>query len=879
MSGAKTQSTQTKPEYSGLAIQTSAKGVPVTILYGTNRISNNMIWYGNFQAIPHTDPQASGGKGGGKPQGNVTYTYTTGVQLGLCAGPINQVVSIFDSSNKTTYSPAALGFSIYPGSSTQNPDAWLSGFAPSQALAYRGLANAICGNFDLGNSDNMPDLSFEVQGLLTSGGNLDVNPADMILDLLPNPIMGANYPIGNIAALTQFKNYCQALGLLISPVIDSQTAARDTLQSILKCCNAGVQESGGVLNILPYELSSVTGNGATFTPQTPQFNLTDNDFLSQDNEPPIKITRKRPADTYNQISVEYVERSNQYNPDIATYEDLSMIRQYGVRPAGVETAHFFTSAAPALIAAKTLGARQHIRNTYEFTLGWKYICLDTMDIVTLTDPALGLNQQWVRITDIEENENGDLAITAEDCLQVGWTIPGAQQTHMGAAPDQNGLSPNCYAPVIFEPPTPLCASPNAPEVWIGLNGPDLWGGAYIWLSLDGTNYKSIGVINGRCRTGSLTAQLPSGNPTDNTNTLSVLLDGNNQQLVSSSSAELNALIPLYYVDGELLCAQTATLTALKAYNLTTMLRGCYGTAIASHAAASRFARLDNAIFKYQAPAQYAGRKFYLKFQSFNIYGAGVQDISTLNPYTYTFVGMAYSAVQGNTAPVTVPAGGLQMNYQYPFPLVPMIVPTILNPQQNDSWAATNITKTGFMLYALNYSAAFTSFLSGGSATADSSNGSNTPGYAVDGSLVTYWQPSGSFPHWWKYDLGAGITKTARALNLSVPPLTTAATFTLEGSATGAFSGEQSIILTATMPVNALNQTYQWYFANVVAFRYYRLNFTTGDATLAMEEVNLLDGPLSVSRIMNWLAAATVATQTQSSGAGYGTTPYGTSYGN
>jgi hypothetical protein len=38
------------------------------------------------------------------------------------------------------------------------------------------------------------------------------------------------------------------------------------------------------------------------------------------------------------------------------------------------------------------------------------------------------------------------------------------------------------------------------------------------------------------------------------------------------------------------------------------------------------------------PPQYIGRELYLKLQSFNVFGGGLQDISTCTVYTYTPVG-------------------------------------------------------------------------------------------------------------------------------------------------------------------------------------------------------------------------------------------------
>lgn len=52
------------------------------------------------------------------------------------------------------------------------------------------------------------------------------------------------------------------------------------------------------------------------------------------------------------------------------------------------------------------------------------------------------------------------------------------------------------------------------------------------------------------------------------------------------------------------------------------------------------------------------------------------------------------------------------------------------------------------------------FLTGGTATCDSELNSGVQcAYAVDGNEATLWQSGqGGFPHWFKYDLGAGVSK-------------------------------------------------------------------------------------------------------------------------
>ena len=142
------------------------------------------------------------------------------------------------------------------------------------------------------------------------------------------------------------------------------------------------------------------------------------------------------------------------------------------------------------------------------------------------------------------------------------------------------------------------------------------------------------------RTGSLTTALPIGAASDTVNTIAVSLAECSGELLSGSAADLAALNTLSYLDGELVAYQTATLTGANAYGLTTLARGVYGTPITAHGPGSRFARLDSTVFKYPFTADRIGGVVYLKFQSYNIYGIGAQDISSLEPVTWTLRGSA-----------------------------------------------------------------------------------------------------------------------------------------------------------------------------------------------------------------------------------------------
>ena len=127
------------------------------------------------------------------------------------------------------------------------------------------------------------------------------------------------------------------------------------------------------------------------------------------------LSRTDPAQVTNWLSLEYMDSGNSYNPQLVAVFDQGLIDQYGIRSEPPVQAHEFTNPASAGIAAQLLLQRKaYIRNTYRFKLGWRYALLEPMDIVQVTDATLGLEQKAVRITAIEEDDNGELTITAEE---------------------------------------------------------------------------------------------------------------------------------------------------------------------------------------------------------------------------------------------------------------------------------------------------------------------------------------------------------------------------------------------------------------------------------------------------------------------------------
>ncbi len=574
---------------------------------------------------------------------NITYEY-------------NQTPTIF---NKVQTGLQSVGLTLFDGAAPQAVWGYLSANYPQQALTYPGIAYVCAASFNLGASASIGTLNLEVQGRFkgTGANGIDADPAQVVADFLTNAQYGVGFPGANIDATTVFgssgdsslQTYCRALGLCFSPAINQQETAASILQRWMQLLNLGPVWSGALLRFIPYGDQNVTANGVTWTaPTTPLYELSDADLVYTPGDDPIKASRVDPFTLENWQWLEALDRAGvttgqgqpQYQATPISAHDQATIEQFGLRVGSSITAHEICDLGVAQTIVQTiLQRRLYVRALFKFALSWEFCLLDPMDVVTLTDANLGLSNTPVRIIEIEEDDSGLLSVIAEE-LVSGVSTPASYQVAGATASALNTAIPAApvNAPLIYEPPPQLTG--NVSQLWLGASGgrngavdPN-WGGCFVWASLDNTTYQNVASIDNPLRQGFLTTPLPNASGYDTADTLSVNLAESDGVLVTSTQTAAQAGQTLCLVDNELIGFATATLTAANNYNLTGLPRGMYGTAPATHALGAPFARLDGAIAKYDLPSNFVGKTIYLKFQSFNVFGGGLEDVSACAVYAY-----------------------------------------------------------------------------------------------------------------------------------------------------------------------------------------------------------------------------------------------------
>lgn len=581
---------------------------------------------------------------------SVDYTRSGGTYT-FGAAFIGAVVDVQYQSLESGFStPSALpqlGVNLATGTLGQPTWSYLTGRHPADAFGYSGLAYVYADKYDLSSGAQLDNHVFEVSTPSEFGGGIvDANMAVVVQEFLTDGQRGSLWPAAKLGDLTNYSNYCISHGLFMSPALQEQQPAADILQHWLDITNSDCVYSGLKLKIVPLGDESKTAHGATYTANTtPAYDLTVDDLIVEDGSLPVTITPRLNEDAFNHVRIEYLNRDNGYNVDIAAAKDQAHIEQFGERLGDPIQCHEITTPEVAAFAAQMELQRQmSLWNTYSFRLPWTKGRLEpAVDLVTLTVPDQYLFRVPVRITKMVENGLDAFDCEAEDCPFGHASAPlYGQQAGSGYQPQYNVPPPSVVDAVFFEAPAALAAGGTGLEIWGAVASPGgNWGGANVWVSLDGVSYRQVARQVGASRIGTLTSSIASG---------LLQLHDVTGQLVGASAEDAAALATLSIVLGsqpEYLAYEGATLLGEGAYTLGGLVRGAYGSPATSHAAGDRFVRVDGSIVRSGGlDALYIGKTIYFKFTSFNVYGSAEQGLAEVDAMPYVVTGAFAQASPG-----------------------------------------------------------------------------------------------------------------------------------------------------------------------------------------------------------------------------------------
>ena len=602
-------------------INTASYGEVVPEVLGTTRLSGNIIYYDDFTPHEHKSTTRTG-KGGGSKHTEITYTYTVACAIGLCEGPIQGIGKVWRGKEIYDYPNEKIELTAYLGAHGQQPWPYVISKHPEKALPYSGLAY-MAGVVDLGEQGSLPQFNFEIKGkLLETGDGVDVNPADYIVHVLRS--IGIDDV--NIEGLDHYRHYCKAADILISTPPDSKSSkAQTVINDIAEITNSLVFWSTDRLKIVPLADKPIKD----WSPYNQiQYNLTADDLIPASDGQLIVYKRKDSSETYNQATVEFINRANGYEKETVAFEVVADVQKNGLKPASKKSAHYLYTKARAQYYAEQLAMKRlYSKNQYTFRLDWAFCRLEPGDLVTLTDELCGLREQIVVITSVSEAADGQLEITAEG-KPPGTYAPAKYNVHENERPfiDYNQAAPSVNDVAIFQ----TVGDVGGNQIFVGVNAPSGWGGCSVWVSDNGENYRRIGSITQQARMGKLKYGFAQ-----NGDFCNVVI--NQGVLKSGTHVDAERANTLCWINGEALSYETVETHPDNWYTLRGLVRGQYGTKAINHGANERFVRVDEALFHYPYRKEDINKTVYLKFTSLNVFGSNEQGLDEVREYQYKIV--------------------------------------------------------------------------------------------------------------------------------------------------------------------------------------------------------------------------------------------------
>ena len=506
------------------------------------------------------------------------------------------------------------------------------------------------------------DIAYELSNPVAAGQEYTL----LVLVFKATAPAGYAAPIGDILdqdSLDLCRVQDRANGLWGSLSMDSQKTASEWLKDIVASMNAAPVWSGFKLKLIPRSEVSMCGNGATYIAPTAAGPVADlstenGDFIGDPGVSPITVDIKGVPEVQNVFQLQHPNRASDYVDINESLPDSGSVANYGTRRDSPQTNRTVQESAVALKVLAIMTRRENVlRNTIKFKLSARWGLLESMDLITITDPILGFDHFPVRLNIANEGNDFQIECEAEPFIYgLNSPVEAEITDHVPYSVDKLQVPESVNPPVFIEAIGKLGDSPDQAELWIPVSDSDpVYGGCQVWCSTDGgDSYKLLGSIAGNAITGYLISEWPYGTDPDTADNLAVDITESNGLLVSQSTQDEDAGTYPCYVQGgnsflpyELMSYAVAEQTDVSKYLLMAtggnyLHRGIKSSPIADHPAASRFAFLDPAgtgIFKYALDPSWIGKTLHFKFPAINKYGAGLQDLSDCVDYTYTPTGV------------------------------------------------------------------------------------------------------------------------------------------------------------------------------------------------------------------------------------------------
>jgi hypothetical protein len=418
----------------GALIRSQDRGDPLPLVFGTGPVDGVFVFTNN---VHHHDWNWSIST----PVGTrYIEGFLVAAEVALCHGPVNGVGTIWVNGQSKGPTGAAVtlaglrgryeSIELVNGDIGQAHWSYLDSFEAKKRVGLSGTAY-VRGTGIIMPDAKVPKLRFEVYGIGGSAGQPDAHPADVATWLLTDPDYGLGLDPSIVQtdegpdglAASSFRRYCDATCYRVSAVLSSQTTALEVLRNLLTSTNSTAVWTGEKVKIVPLCDTQFSKNGYTFTPPA-AFALGPDDFaVSSPTDDPVEVERTSPADCFNIIPVEFTSRAAKYEAVTVESPVGAQANEEGARRGDTFSSLWITNADHAMEVSNFLARRSvYVRNQYKFKVSHKAALLEPGDLVSLTEPKLGLQSALARVVKIEEDAQGLATFVAEECPEGSATV-------------------------------------------------------------------------------------------------------------------------------------------------------------------------------------------------------------------------------------------------------------------------------------------------------------------------------------------------------------------------------------------------------------------------------------------------------------------------
>jgi hypothetical protein len=439
--------------------KSSSYGRPYPVVYGTCAVKGVPLWDYDMGDLKFLLDGATG---------PVTEGRAAEVQYAFSYGPIQGFSSLI--YGKRLFGAGGVGTSYIgatnPPSGTSAPDFFVGDGTTTAWAHYTGgwetripwpmLALMRCRYMWVPDgAGTIPEMKGIVAGrfatnvntkrnaTITAWSRSDALPGDVIRDLVENATYGLGMATGTVitatgadgTAASSYDRYCTANGWYIALPVEDDVSVEEVIAQVLQATNSVGVWTGGKFKVIPLGDSATGSGGTAYTPYLTAYAVTDDDIVIGSGDP-IRSRRRSWSDTYNVIPVEYSCDTKNRDSELAVSEDLNVAhaQSFGVRRGEMVSLPCIRSAVHAQSISGILARIScYNRTTFEFTLSPRHgAILECGDLVSITSTVIGLSAQLARISNIDEDEEGNYRVSA-----VEW-VTGATVTVEGTAQPANG---------------------------------------------------------------------------------------------------------------------------------------------------------------------------------------------------------------------------------------------------------------------------------------------------------------------------------------------------------------------------------------------------------------------------------------------------------